>query len=257
MNTAILSGRELSYQYNRSQRQPEGGKAALANLSFDLFPGQFLALLGPNGAGKSTLFALLTQLLRLQQGDILVDGTSIRQARSAALKSMGVVFQQSTLDPDLTVIQNLNYYAALHGMSSREARARSLVELERLQLGDAAGKKIRHLNGGHQRRVEIARALLHRPRLLLLDEATAGLDLETRANINRHVRDLCQQQGIAVLWATHLIDEVEAADQVMILHRGNKLAQNRCEELLLEHHCDRLIDLFGRLTGTQTGELTT
>ena len=131
---------------------------------------------------------------------------------------MGVVFQQPTLDLDLTVAQNLRYFAGLHG-SARDAERRIAVELERLDLSERRGDKVRRLSG-YRRRVEVARALLHRPALLLLDEPTVGLDVPTRRSLVEHVHALARDDGIAVLWATHLIDEIAPDDEVIVLHRG-------------------------------------
>ncbi|MFZ3207112.1 MAG: ATP-binding cassette domain-containing protein, partial [Pseudomonas sp.] len=189
-----------------------GARQALQGVGFSVAPGSFAALLGPNGAGKSTLIALLTRLYDLQQGDIQVMGCSLRQQPRQALRQLGVVFQQSTLDLDLSVEQNLRYHAALHGMAKPLASARIDEELARQQLGERRHEKVRDLNGGHRRRVEIARALLHQPRLLLLDEASVGLDPASRLALNRHVRQLCRDDGLAVLWTTHLLDEVQAND---------------------------------------------
>ena len=224
-----------------------GARQALREVSFSLAPGRFAALLGPNGAGKSTLIALLTRLYDLQAGDIRVGGHSLREAPREALRQLGVVFQQSTLDLDLSVEQNLRYHAALHGLSRRQTGLRVEAELARQALGERRREKVRELNGGHRRRVEIARALLHEPRLLLLDEASVGLDPASRLALNQHVRTLCLEQGISVLWTTHLLDEVQADDALMILHRGRLVASGQLDRLLLEQG-DDLSGLFARLT---------
>src|SRR4030095_8287374 len=127
------------------------------------------------------------------------------------------VFQPRTLDLDLSVTQNLLYHAALHGIARRDAHARGEQMLARLGLADRAGSKVRDLSGGQMRRLEIARALLHRPRLLLLDEATVGLDVKARADILDHVRRLVTEQGIGVLWATHLFDEIGSPDDLLVM----------------------------------------
>nr|WP_245218549.1 ABC transporter ATP-binding protein [Rubellimicrobium aerolatum] len=200
-----------------------GAKVALEGVSFAVEPGRFCALLGPNGAGKSTLFALLTGLLSAPEGTIHVAGHDIRREPTKALARMGVVFQQPTLDLDLTVAQNLRYFAALQGLSGREAATRIEGALDRLGMAERAGEKARALNGGHRRRTEIARALLHRPAVLLLDEPTVGLDAASRAAITDHVHRLAREDGLTVLWATHLTDEVDPSDDLVILHQGRVL----------------------------------
>jgi ABC-2 type transport system ATP-binding protein len=169
------------------------------------------------------LISLVTRLYHARRGDIRVFGHSLREKPSAALAAIGVVFQQPTLDLDLTVRQNLRYHASLYGLSSREADARIGDELARLGVADLISGKVRVLSGGQRRRVEIARALLHSPRLLILDEPTVGLDAASRHAILAHVRSLCRERGLAALWATHLMDEVEDADEVVILHDGEVL----------------------------------
>lgn len=222
-----------------------GPRQALDDVTFATSAGRFTALLGPNGAGKSTLIALLTRLYDLQHGAIRIAGASLRQQPREALRRLGVVFQQSTLDLDLTVEQNLRYHAALHGMPRVLATERIERELERQQLGERRKSKVRELNGGHRRRVEIARALLHKPSLLLLDEASAGLDPPSRQALNRHVRELCRTEGMSVLWTTHLLDEVQTDDDLLILNRGRLVAQGRADTLAqgdasLEQTFDRL-----------------
>ncbi|WP_372866803.1 ABC transporter ATP-binding protein [Pseudomonas sp.] len=226
-----------------------GARQALQGIGFSVAPGTFAALLGPNGAGKSTLIALLTRLYDLQQGDIQVMGCSLRQQPRQALRQLGVVFQQSTLDLDLSVEQNLRYHAALHGLAKPLARARIDEELARQQLGERRHEKVRDLNGGHRRRVEIARALLHRPRLLLLDEASAGLDPASRLALNQHVRQLCRDEGLAVLWTTHLLDEVQASDDLLILNRGRLVAQGLASQIGADDAS--LAATFSRLTSSE------
>ncbi len=237
MNVQAL---DIGYRYRHDP--------VLQEVSFTLASGRFHALLGPNGAGKSTLFGLLTRLLALQQGDLLLGGRSLRRQPAAVMRHMGVVFQQNALDLDLSVMQNLLYHAALHGMPPREARRRCADELERQRLDMHARTPVRRLNGGHRRRVEIARALLHRPALLLLDEATAGLDLDSRTALNAHVRELCRERGLTVLWATHLIEEVGDGDRVLVLHRGRLLADETGEALCRRHGGTSLTETFHSLT---------
>ena len=217
-----------------------GGRPVLHNVSFDIHAGERCVLLGLNGAGKTTLFALVTGLYAARGGSIEVFGHSMRRQPRAALASMGVVFQQPTLDLDLTVAQNLAYHAALHGMAPSLARARAEEELERAGLSDRARHRVRALSGGQRRRVELARALLHAPSLLLLDEPTVGLDVESRAFLLDHVRTLCRTQNIGVLWATHLIDEADADSRVIVLHQGRVLADGPADPLSLAATFDRL-----------------
>jgi ABC-2 type transport system ATP-binding protein len=229
---------DLSFSY--------GTKTALDSVSFTVGRGQFAALLGPNGAGKSTLFSLLTRLFVTQGGAISIAGHDLKAAPLAAMADLGVVFQQTTLDLDLTVRQNLRYFAALHGISGRDADTRIDAALDRLGMAERASEKARGLNGGHRRRTEIARALLHDPKVLLLDEPTVGLDAPTRAALTQHIHDLCNDTGMTVLWATHLTDEVADSDQVILLHRGRVLADGSCGEL----RGDALLhSYFAQMTG--------
>ncbi len=242
---AALDVTGLSFSYGR--------KPALEDVGLRLEAGAFKVLLGPNGAGKTTLFSLITRLYESREGTILVEDANIRQNPSRALARMGVVFQQPTLDLDLTVRQNLLYHAALHGLGPAEALPRIEAELGRLDMAERQSEKVRRLNGGHRRRVEIARALLHRPSLLLLDEPTVGLDVPSRQAIVAHVHGLARQDGVAVLWATHLIDEVGAEDSVMVMHEGRVRADGTLPEVLRQTGATSIGEAFAKLTGEGAG----
>lgn len=225
-----------------------GSRQALKSVAFALKPGEFTALLGPNGAGKTTLFSLITRLYDYRVGDIRIFGTGLKEAPLRALSRMGIVFQQPTLDLDLTIEQNLLYHGSLHGLSRRTTRTRIGDEIARLGLEDRRRDKVRQLSGGQRRRVEIVRALLHDPDLLLLDEPTVGLDVASRQFLIDHVHGLCRDRGIAVLWATHLIDEVDESSRVIVLHRGHVLAQGDVKEVCMAAGASTLRDAFDRLT---------
>src|SRR5438105_2785638 len=228
-----------------------GSRRALIDINFTVAPASFTALLGLNGAGKSTLFSLVTRLFGIQSGRVGIFGHDVSSTPGEALRLLGVVFQPRTLDLDLSLTQNLLYHAALHGISRREAGARAAELLERIGLTERTGSKVRDLSGGQMRRLEIARALLHRPRLLLLDEPTVGLDVKARADIISHVRQLVTEQGIGVLWATHLFDEITAGDDLVVLHQGKVLAQGPVGRVIAEAGAQDVNTAFMRLTGAQ------
>jgi ABC-2 type transport system ATP-binding protein len=165
-----------------------------------------------------------------------------------------VVFQQRTVDLDLSVRQNLLYHGGLHGLPRAETASRAEAELERFELADRADDKVRELSGGQVRRVEIARALIHRPKLFLLDEPTIGLDIGSRQTILDHVRRLCQSDDLGVLWATHLIDEAREADEVLILHQGETKAIGRADAICKQAGTATLRDAFTKLTATGRAE---
>lgn len=214
----------VSYNY--------GQRLALDNVSFKVWPGRFTALLGANGAGKSTLLSLITRLFDTGVGQIVIDGKSFKKHGSAALAPLGVVFQQTTLDLDLTVRQNLKYFARLRGMTSAKTKTRIEETLTSLDMFERVDEKVRDLNGGHRRRVEIARAMLHGPKLLLLDEPTVGLDIQTRRIIVEHIHKLALDQGVAVLWTTHLIDEIRESDHLIVLDKGKVIEDGPVPDVL-------------------------
>lgn len=226
-----------------------GERRALEDVTFSVPRGSFVALLGLNGAGKTTLFSLITRLFDTRQGRISVQGFDVRRRPSAALAELGVVFQARTLDLDISVRDNLLYHAALHGMSGAAARRRAAEMLDGVGLANRARDKARQLSGGQMRRTEIARALMHDPSVLVLDEPTVGLDVSSKAAIIDHVRTLSRGRGVAVLWATHLLDEIERGDCVVILHKGKVRAIGETSELIAATGQRDLRSAFRSLTG--------
>jgi ABC-2 type transport system ATP-binding protein len=229
-------------------RYAYGAKPALDGISLSIRPGRFTAILGPNGAGKSTLFALLCGLIASREGRIRVLGADMSKTPRAALSQMGIVFQQQTLDLDLSVAQNMAYFGALRGLSATERKRRSGRSLERMGLAGREQEKARVLNGGHRRRLEIARALLCEPNLLLLDEPTVGLDVPSRAALVEHVHRLCADSRLTVLWATHLVDEIWPNDDLVVLHQGRVRAAGAVADVLDETGCANVNGAFAALT---------
>ena len=221
---AALSIEGLSFSY--------GPRRVLSDVSFQVPRGTVTVLLGPNGAGKTTLFGLITGLLAPQAGRIEVSGRSRAVEGARVLADLGIVFQQPTLDLDLSVAQNLSYFAGLRGLSAAEAAEGTRRELLRFALWERRGEAVRQLNGGHRRRVEIARACLDAPPILVLDEPTVGLDIPTRRALVADLHARAGDDGAAVLWATHLVDEVWPGDRLVILDQGEVRATGSLEEVL-------------------------
>lgn len=245
---AALLVENLSHAY--------GSRKALEAVTLAIAPATFTVLLGLNGAGKSTLFALVTRLYATQQGRIEIFGYEVGRMPGEALRRLGVVFQSRTLDLDLSVMQNMLYHAALHGIGGREARRRAGAALERIGMADRARDKARDLSGGQMRRVEIARALLHRPRLLVLDEPTVGLDIHAREDILAEVRRLVAEEGVCAFWATHLVDEIAMTDDVVVLHRGRVLAHGPVPRVVEECGTPDIRAAFVKLAQLPTRSLS-
>ena len=238
MSKNILDFKNINFSY--------GKKEVLKNISFSIKEGSFFVLLGLNGAGKSTIFSLITRLLNLQNGEITIDSHSIKDY-SKALKDIGIVFQEPTLDLDLTVKQNLYYYGSLKGLSFSATIKSIENEISKLELESVLNTQVRKLNGGHRRRVEILRALINRPKLLLLDEATVGLDLKSRFDILEYVRDLVKRENISVLWITHLFDEVEENDDIAFIKTGEIIENGVVKDVMTKYDKENLVDTFNHL----------
>lgn len=243
MESIILDIKSLSKSYGQIK--------ALNEVTFSLVEGEYAALLGPNGAGKTTLFQILTGLFVSDKGEVFVNNFNMRNNAIKALAHIGVVFQQITLDLDLTVIENLKFHSNLHGIDEKEFKNRVLEELEQVNLSDRINDKVRSLSGGQKRRVELARSLLHKPKLLLLDEPTVGLDPQSRRDLLEYVLKLKKERKMAVLWATHLVDEAEKSDTVIVLNQGKIIKKNKPQTIIKEFNTASLHDAFVTLTNSK------
>jgi ABC-2 type transport system ATP-binding protein len=242
MTDAMLSLRGLTKRY--------GTRVALDALDLTLRRGEFTALLGPNGAGKSTLFQVLTGLFAADEGEVEVAGHSLRHGAPAALRHIGVVFQQIALDLDLSVERNLRFQADLHGLPRAAARARIAELSAALGIAGDLARPARELSGGNRRKVELVRALLHAPQVLLMDEASVGLDPQSRRDLTAAIRADMVARSTCVLWATHLVEEAEAADRVLVLHRGRLLADGAPDAVRRQLGGDSLEEAFIAATKT-------
>jgi ABC-2 type transport system ATP-binding protein len=229
-----------------------GAIRAVDGVNLKASAGEFIALLGPNGAGKTTLFQLLSGLFVPDAGRIEIMGYDMRRDPVPALALLGIVFQQPTLDLELSVTGNLLFHAGLHGIPRPVAKARIERELERLGLAERAHDKAAQLSGGNRRRVELARALLHEPRVLLMDEATVGLDPASRSDLLKLMLSLRAERAVAVLWATHLCDEVPDADRVVVLHHGKVLADTGPARFVADAGAATIEQAFLAMTGAPT-----
>ena len=193
---------------------------ALKNISLQVNIGELVVLLGPNGAGKSTLFSIITGLSRADTGNCIIDGHNIAQDGTEALKRLGVVFQQPTIDLELTVKENLFFHSRLHGLELLEAKKTIEKELSISKLEKKINSKVKTLSGGERRKIELIRSLLHKPKMLLMDEPTVGLDPGSRVDLLKKIIKLKVKGSLSVLWTTHLVDEAEKADKIIILNKG-------------------------------------
>jgi ABC-2 type transport system ATP-binding protein len=219
----VIQVQNLTHRY--------GDRVALSNLSFEVRPGEIFGLLGPNGGGKSTLFRILSTMMVPTEGRALIAGHDVARDPAAVRRTVGVVFQTQSLDKALTVEENLRSQGHLHGLSGAILRDRMTAAMERLGLQDRRKDLVETLSGGLRRRVEIAKALLHKPKVLLMDEASTGLDPAARRDVSRHVETLREQEGVTVCLTTHILEEADRCDRLVLLHQGNIVAQGSPKEL--------------------------
>lgn len=212
-----------------------GSKKALDGITLVVPAGSHFALLGPNGAGKTTLVNILCTLRRPDSGSAMVAGADVVSRSTQARRSIGVVFQDSSLDDRLTAWENLEFHGLVYGMARKPRRAMIETVLELVELDDWTHEIVRSFSGGMRRRLEIARALLHEPKILFLDEPTVGLDAQTRQRIWQYLDGLRRERNLTVLTTTHYIEEVEGADSVCIIDGGRIIAQGSPDALKAEH----------------------
>lgn len=228
-----------------------GTQEALRGVDLVIGPGELVGLLGPNGAGKSTLFQICAGLFAPDSGTVRLFGHGYREDAAAILSQLGVVFQSRSLDLDMSVRANLKFHGGLFGLFGRLLRQRIEEVAALLDITELLDRQVRKLSGGNQRRVEIARALMSEPRLLLLDEPSAGLDATARLDLVSNLRAIVAGRGMSILWATHLVDEVEKADRIVLLMRGKVALQGRPEELIATSGAEDLTGAYVALTGAK------
>ncbi len=200
-----------------------GQRVALKDLSLRVDPGQIFALLGPNGSGKSTLFRIISTLIPIQEGQILVNGFSVREQQAAVRRSIGVVFQNPALDKQLSIAENLTCHAHLYGISGIPLKRRIASLLQRFGLSDRAKERVHTLSGGLRRKVELAKALIPEPQLLLMDEPSTGLDVSARIELWKLLDEMRAKNGLTIILTTHLMDEADRCDRVAIIDAGQLL----------------------------------
>ena len=216
MSNVAVQAENLSYAY--AERQ------ALTNVNFAVEAGALFGLLGPNGSGKTTLFRLLSTLIPMQTGQLSVCGLDVNAQQSEVRRQLGVTFQSPAVDVRLTVSENLKCHGSVYGLSGRELRSRTAEMLDRFQIADRAKTIVGQLSGGLKRRVELAKGLMHSPKVLRLDEPTSGLDPRARQEFWELLVAQVKSQGTTVIVATHLMTEAELCDQLLLLDRGQNVA---------------------------------
>jgi ABC-2 type transport system ATP-binding protein len=219
----VIQVQDLTHRY--------GTRVALKNVTFEVKKGEVFGLLGPNGGGKSTLFRILSTMMVPTEGRAAIAGDDVVRNPAAVRRHVGVVFQTQSLDKALTVEENLRAQGHLHGLSGPELRDRMARAMERLGLADRGKDLVETLSGGLRRRVEIAKALLHRPQVLLMDEASTGLDPAARRDLTRHIEELRDREGVTILLTTHVLEEADRCDRLALLHEGSIVALGSPAEL--------------------------
>lgn len=229
-----------------------GPYEALRGVDLRIGPGELVGLLGPNGAGKSTLFQICSGLFAADGGKVELFGKTYREDPGSILSQLAVVFQSRSLDLDVSVKANLKFHGGMFGFFGRSLKQRVEEVAALMDIGDMMDRQVRKLSGGNQRRVEIARALLSQPKLLLLDEPSAGLDATARLALVRNLRNIVETRGMSILWATHLVDEVAEADRIVLLMRGRVTSEGTPAALIAQSGAEDLTGAYVALTGVQS-----
>jgi ABC-2 type transport system ATP-binding protein len=232
-----------------------GDFEAVKNISFSVKKGEIFAFLGPNGAGKSTTIKMLTTLLHPTQGEVFLEGHNVTEHPAKTRQSIGIVFQDPSLDNELTAYENMQFHAVLYGISKERYLERIPKLLQLVELWDRKDSYVKTFSGGMKRRLEIARGLLHHPKVLFMDEPTIGLDPQTRNLLWNYIKNLNKEEHVTIFFTTHHMEEVERyADRIAIIDHGALLTQGTTEEILKKAGKESLEDAFIELTGKQIRE---
>jgi ABC-2 type transport system ATP-binding protein len=241
----VIAVHNLTHRY--------GDRVALSAVSFEVKAGEVFGLLGPNGGGKSSLFRILSTMMVPTDGRAEVAGHDVARDPASVRRAVGVVFQTQSLDKALTVEENLRAQGHLHGLSGTLLRERMENAMQRLGLGDRRKDLVETLSGGLRRRVEIAKALLHKPKVLLMDEASTGLDPAARRELSQHIEDLRKHEGVTILLTTHILAEADRCDRLVLLHEGKIVAQGSPAELTARIGGDVVVLESGDAEGLAAG----
>jgi ABC-2 type transport system ATP-binding protein len=242
MSKAIIKAENVVKSY--------GDIHAVKGISFEVQPGEIFAFLGPNGAGKSTTIKMLTTMLRPTSGSLLLNGHNVETEQGAARKSFGIVFQDPSLEEELTAYENMRLHAVLYGIPKKDQDARIKELMELVELWSRKDSLVRTYSGGMRRRLEIARGLLHHPKILFLDEPTLGLDTQTRNVLWDYVRKLSKTEGMTIFFTTHYLDEAEdVAERIAIIDHGLIVARGTTSELTKQTGTKSLEEAYLSLTG--------
>jgi ABC-2 type transport system ATP-binding protein len=228
---------------------------AVDNISFSVKKGEIFAFLGPNGAGKTTTIRILTTLLRPTSGQIIIDGNNPASEQNKVRQSFGIVFQDPSLDDELTAYENMEFHGVLYSVPREIRRARIEYLLKFVELWERRNNLVKNFSGGMKRRLEVARGLIHHPKILFLDEPTLGLDPQTRNHIWNYIKGLNKEENMTVFFTTHYMDEAEkVAEKIAVIDHGKIVSQGTTEELKKNTKTDSLEDAFLNLTGTTIRE---
>ncbi|MDB5164453.1 MAG: Multidrug transporter ATP-binding protein [Candidatus Saccharibacteria bacterium] len=243
MSESIISAQNVTKKF--------GDNTAVDGISFEVKKGEIFAFLGPNGAGKSTTIKMMTTMLRPTDGVLKLAGHDVTTERDHARKAFGIVFQDPSLDEELSAYENMDLHATLYSVPKKERSARIQELLELVELWGRKDSMIKTFSGGMRRRLEIARGLLHEPRILFLDEPTLGLDTQTRNLMWNYVKKLSQEKGMTIFFTTHYLDEAEdVAERIAIIDHGSIVARGTTAELTKQTGTKTLEEAYLKLTGS-------
>lgn len=227
-----------------------GDFIAVDQINFRVEKGKIFAFLGPNGAGKTTTIKMLTTLTQPTSGEIRINGFDPTTQKDETRRSFGIVFQDQSLDDELTAYENMEFHGVLYGVSKEKRRERMEDLLKMVELWERRDDLVKHFSGGMKRRLEIARGLVHHPKILFLDEPTLGLDPQTRNHIWNYIKDLNAKENVTVFFTTHYMEEADrVADTIVIIDRGKIIIEGKSKELQQKTQTQTLEDAFLKLTG--------